>query len=96
MSETTAQKLAGAGLTVVGVDRNEQGLKALPDDVRSVPGDATDPADARRLVDEIASVAGPPSVLVNVIGTYHLGAALEATPDDLRHMIDVNLAPRCG
>jgi NAD(P)-dependent dehydrogenase (short-subunit alcohol dehydrogenase family) len=30
-------------------------------------------------------------VLVNTIGTYHLGEALTATPEDLRLMIDVNV-----
>jgi NAD(P)-dependent dehydrogenase (short-subunit alcohol dehydrogenase family) len=29
-------------------------------------------------------------VLVNTVGTYHPGAALHATPEDLRLMIDVN------
>ena len=29
-------------------------------------------------------------MLVNTIGTYHLGEALDATPEDLRLMIDVN------
>jgi NADP-dependent 3-hydroxy acid dehydrogenase YdfG len=32
-------------------------------------------------------------VLVNTIGTYHLGEALAAMPDDLRLMIDVNVGP---
>lgn len=29
-------------------------------------------------------------MLVNTLGTYHLGDALDATPADLRLMIDVN------
>ena len=45
---------------------------------------------ARSLVDRIAADVGPPEVLVNTIGTYHLGEALDATPEDLRLMIDVN------
>jgi NAD(P)-dependent dehydrogenase (short-subunit alcohol dehydrogenase family) len=32
-----------------------------------------------------------PEVLVNTIGTYHLGDALTATPEDLRLMMDVNV-----
>ncbi len=89
-SAATAQKLAAAGFTVVGVDRNEEGLKELPDGIRYEVGDATDPAVARSLVDRIAAEVGPPEVLVNTIGTYHLGDALAATPEDLRLMIDVN------
>jgi NAD(P)-dependent dehydrogenase (short-subunit alcohol dehydrogenase family) len=87
----TAKKLAAAGFTVVGIDRNEEGLKELPDGVRYETGDATDPGVARSVIDRIAAQVGPPEVLVNTIGTYHLGGALEATPEDLRLMIDVNV-----
>jgi NAD(P)-dependent dehydrogenase (short-subunit alcohol dehydrogenase family) len=87
----TAKKLAAAGFTVVGVDRNVEGLKELPDGVRYETGDATDPGVARSVVDRIAAQVGPPEVLVNTIGTYHLGGALEATPEDLRLMVDVNV-----
>jgi NAD(P)-dependent dehydrogenase (short-subunit alcohol dehydrogenase family) len=91
LGRTTAQKLATAGFTVVGVDRNEDGLKELPDGIRYEAGDATDQAVAKNLVDRIADRVGPPAVLVNVVGTYHLGDALTATPEDLRLMIDVNV-----
>ena len=90
LGRVTAQKLAVAGFTVVGVDRNEDGLKGLPEGIRYEVGDPTDPAVARSLVDQIAAEVGRPEVLVNTIGTYHQGEALAATPDDLRLMIDVN------
>ncbi len=90
LGRATAQRLDAAGFTVVGVDRNEEGLKELPDGVRSEVGDATDPAVAKEVVDRIAAEAGPPEVLVNALGTYHLGDALDATPEDLRQMVDVN------
>jgi NAD(P)-dependent dehydrogenase (short-subunit alcohol dehydrogenase family) len=90
LGRATAQKLAAAGFAVVGTDRNEQGLKELPGGIRSEVGDPSDPAVARSLVDRIAAEVGPPEVLVNTIGTYHLGDALSATPDDLQLMIDVN------
>ena len=86
----TARKLAAAGFTVIGVDRSEEGLKELPDAVRSEVGDPTDPTVARSLVDRIAVEVGPPEVLVNTVGTYHPGTALDATPEDLRLMVDVN------
>jgi 3-oxoacyl-[acyl-carrier protein] reductase len=54
-------------------------------------GDATDPAAARSLIDRIAAVAGPPEVLVNTIGTFRLGEAVTATPEDLKVLMDVNL-----
>jgi NAD(P)-dependent dehydrogenase (short-subunit alcohol dehydrogenase family) len=91
LGRATAETLSAAGFTVVGVDRDEEGLKELPDGIRREAGDATDPVAARSVVDRIAAEVGPPEVLVNTIGTYHLGEALTATPEDLRLMIDVNV-----
>ena len=91
LGRATAEKLAAAGFTVVGVDRSEEGLKELPDGVRRETADSADPAAARAVVDRIAAAVGPPEVLVNTLGTYALGDALTTTPDDLRLMIDVNL-----
>jgi NAD(P)-dependent dehydrogenase (short-subunit alcohol dehydrogenase family) len=93
LGRATAEKLAAAGFTVVGIDRSEEGLKDLPDGIRRETADPTDPAAARSVVDRIAAEVGPPEVLVNTIGTYHLGEALAATPEDLRLMIDVNVGP---
>ncbi|MDX6256686.1 MAG: hypothetical protein QOJ11_3020 [Frankiales bacterium] len=86
----TAQKLTALGFTVVGIDRNQDGLKQLPDGIRYEVGDPSDPVVAKSLVDRIATEVGPPEVLVNTVGTYHLGDALDTTPEDLRLMIDVN------
>ena len=91
LGRATAVVLANAGYTVVGVDRNERGLKELPDGVRREVGDATEPAAAKDLIDRIAANAGPPEVLVNTIGTFRLGEAVAATPEDLRVLMDVNL-----
>jgi NAD(P)-dependent dehydrogenase (short-subunit alcohol dehydrogenase family) len=91
LGRATAEKLMAAGYTVAGIDRNEQGLKELPDGIKSEIADPVDPAAARSVVDRIATEVGPPAVLVNTIGTYHLGDTLSVTPDDLRLMIDVNL-----
>jgi NAD(P)-dependent dehydrogenase (short-subunit alcohol dehydrogenase family) len=90
LCRVTAQKLAAVGFTVVGIDRNEDGLKQLPEGIRYEVGDPSDPVVAKSLVDRIAVEVGPPEVLVNTVGTYHLGDALDATPEDLRLMIDVN------
>jgi NAD(P)-dependent dehydrogenase (short-subunit alcohol dehydrogenase family) len=91
LGRATAQALAATGYTVVAVDRNEEGLKELPDGIRREVGDATDPATAKRLIDKIAAEAGPPEVLVNTIGTFRLGEAATATPADLKLLMDVNL-----
>jgi NAD(P)-dependent dehydrogenase (short-subunit alcohol dehydrogenase family) len=91
LGRATAAKLAAAGYAVTGIDRNEQGLKELPDGIGREVADPVDPAAARSVVDRIAAGAGPPEVLVNTIGTYRLGDALSVTQEDLRSMIDVNL-----
>jgi NAD(P)-dependent dehydrogenase (short-subunit alcohol dehydrogenase family) len=85
------RKLTAGGFTVVGVDRSEKGLKELPDGIRREVADPVDPAAARSVIDRIAAEVGPPEVLVNTIGMYHLGEALTATPEDLHLMIDVNV-----
>ncbi|MCW2936338.1 MAG: short-chain dehydrogenase/reductase [Actinomycetia bacterium] len=91
LGRASAVALAGAGYTVVGIDRNEQGLKELPDGIRREVGDATDPVTAKSLIDRIAAESGPPEVLVNTIGTFRLGEAVAATPADLKVLMDVNL-----
>ena len=89
----TAQALAAAGLTVVAVDRSEAALRDLPDGVRAEVADVTDPAVTADFVDRIAAEVGPPDVLVNTIGLFGQGDALSTTPEQLRLMLDVNLAP---
>ena len=42
LGRATAEKLAAAGFTVVGVDRSEEGLKELPDGIRHEAADPTD------------------------------------------------------
>ena len=91
LGRATARALAAAGYSVAGVDRGEHGLRDLPDGVRRVVGDAADPAAARTLMDRIAAEAGAAEVLVNTIGTFSPGTALDATPQDLRVLMDVNL-----
>jgi 3-oxoacyl-[acyl-carrier protein] reductase len=91
LGRATAQALATAGYAVVGVDRNEQGLKELPDGIRREVGDASDPAVAKSLIDRIAAEVGSPEVLINTIGMFRLGEAVAATPEDLKVLMDVNL-----
>jgi len=93
LGHATTLTLAAEGLTVVAVDRNERGLGDLPDDIRREVADVTDPAVVTGLIDRIAGEIGPPGVLVNTIGTFRPGDALDTTPEMLRLMIDVNLGP---
>jgi NAD(P)-dependent dehydrogenase (short-subunit alcohol dehydrogenase family) len=91
LGRATAEALAGSGYTVVGVDRNAQGLKELSDGIRREVGDATDPVTAKALIDRIAAQAGPPEVLVNTIGMFRLGEVVAVAPEDLKVLMDVNL-----
>jgi NAD(P)-dependent dehydrogenase (short-subunit alcohol dehydrogenase family) len=93
LGQATTAALAGSGLTVVAVDRSEPGLRDLPDRVRREVADTTDPALTAQLVDRVAAEVGPPGVLVNTIGAFGLGDVLSTTPEALRLMLDVNLAP---
>jgi NAD(P)-dependent dehydrogenase (short-subunit alcohol dehydrogenase family) len=91
LGSATAVLLAEAGFTVVAVDRSQKILDELPQGIRGEAGDTTDQAVAKALIDRIAGEVGPPEVLVNTIGTFLLGEAVSATPEDLRLMMDVNL-----
>ena len=91
LGRATAVNLAARGLTVVAVDRNEQGLHELPDSIVREVADPTDPSSARSLVDRIAADVGPPGILVNTVGVFHLGDVLSTTPEELQLMVDVNL-----
>ena len=91
LGRATAVKLAGIGMTVVAVDRNESGLEGLPDGIARVVTDATDPNAAGPMVERIAHDVGNPDVLVNTIGAFQPGDALSTTPELLHRMIDVNL-----
>jgi NAD(P)-dependent dehydrogenase (short-subunit alcohol dehydrogenase family) len=91
LGQATALTLHRAGFTVVAVDRNEAGLKQLPEQIHRRVADATDPAVAGPLVNQVATDVGPPDVLVNTIGAFGLGDALSVTPQSLRQLMDVNL-----
>jgi NAD(P)-dependent dehydrogenase (short-subunit alcohol dehydrogenase family) len=91
LGQATALALHAAGVTVVAVDRNEAGLKELPEGVHLEVADATDPAVPGPLMERIVAEVGPPDILVNTIGAFELGDALSVTPETLRKVMDVNL-----
>jgi hypothetical protein len=81
---------AGESVAVVAVDRTPTALDELPGGIRREVGDTTDQAMAKTLIDRIAGEVGPPEVLVNSIGGFLLGEAVNATPEDLRVIVDVS------
>lgn len=89
----TAIKLADQGMKVVGVNRSKSGLEAFPEGITREQGDATDPDIIAPLIERIVHDVGVPDVLVNTIGLFQSADAMTTTPDQLRLMIDVNLAP---
>jgi NAD(P)-dependent dehydrogenase (short-subunit alcohol dehydrogenase family) len=93
LGHATADALAAGGFTVVALDRNEQAMSDLSGSVHKVAADPADPAVITAAIDRIAADAGPPGVLVNVVGTFRQGDALATTPETLRLMLDVNLGP---
>src|ERR1700748_3045471 len=56
LGRATAEKLTAAGFTVAGIDRNEQGLKELPDGIRSETAASADPAAARTPISGAGSI----------------------------------------
>jgi NAD(P)-dependent dehydrogenase (short-subunit alcohol dehydrogenase family) len=91
LGQAVARALHSAGMTVVGVDRNESGLKELPDEIAREVADASDPAVPGPLVQRIVAEVGPPDILVNTIGAFEQGDALTVTPESLRRLMDVNV-----
>jgi NAD(P)-dependent dehydrogenase (short-subunit alcohol dehydrogenase family) len=91
LGQATALALHRAGITVVAVDRNEAGLKELPDEIRREVADATDPTAVGPAVDRIVAAVGAPDILVSTIGTYELGDAMSVTPESLRRLTEVNV-----
>ena len=85
-----------AASRVVAVDRNERGLRDLPDDIRREVADATDPAAATRLIDRIAGEIGPPDVLVNTIGAFRLETRSARLPRRCGSCSTSTWDPRCG
>ena len=91
LGSATATLLARAGSPMVAADAVPKALDELPEGIRREMGDTTDQAVAKTLIDRIAGEVGPPEVLVNTIGGFLLDEAGNATPEDLRVMMDASL-----
>lgn len=68
MGKAMAIALADAGYDVLAVDRNADGLAALPAPIRSLNADLSDPAAFARITDAALSATGRIDVLVNNAG----------------------------
>ncbi|MGO8608668.1 SDR family NAD(P)-dependent oxidoreductase, partial [Rhizobium johnstonii] len=93
-----ADVLGHAGATVVIVGRDQDAgndaVRSLADDGVTAAfqnADVTRPDDVRRVLDETLRRFGRVDVLVNNAGACVHAPALEVTPEDWRHVMDVNL-----
>jgi len=91
VGRATAVALAEAGRTVVLINRSLDAMRELPDGIRPELADPTDAAQVKTAIDRLAAELGPPTVLVNTVGMYTMGDAIETTPDALKRSLDVNL-----
>jgi NAD(P)-dependent dehydrogenase (short-subunit alcohol dehydrogenase family) len=86
LGAATARALGAEGVRVTVFDRNEEGAKALADEVGGnyLGGDVTVPDDCQRAVDQ-AAANGPLRIAVNCAGTGWVGRVInrDGSPHDL-------------
>jgi NAD(P)-dependent dehydrogenase (short-subunit alcohol dehydrogenase family) len=82
----TARKLSSLGVLCTIIDRNEEGAKAVADDLGAnyLGGDVTVPEDCQRAVDQ-ASATKPLRIAVNCAGSGWIGRVInrDNSPHDL-------------
>lgn len=91
----TARALARHGASVVLGARRTERLREIAEEIGGatiVEMDVRDPQDSRRLVDEAVSRHGRVDALVANAGVGAYGGIMDLTDDQLRVMIDTNIA----
>jgi NADP-dependent 3-hydroxy acid dehydrogenase YdfG len=98
IGEATALVLAGAGASVAVVARRVERLEQLVRRIESaggtalaLPGDVTDEAVAKALVEKAITRYGKLDILVNSAGIVQSGGIADADTGDYRRVIEVNL-----
>ena len=98
IGRATAERLARRGATVVLSARRADRLDALAAAIATsggralaVPGDVTRPDDMRGLVARAVDAFGRLDVMVANAGIGYHGTLDQATPEDMRRVVDVNL-----
>src|SRR5918999_3636658 len=93
-----AERLGGAGATVVLAGRTEAAMKEAADRITAgggsasvVTGDVRDPATVQGLVDRAVEGTGRLDIMVNNAGLSHPEPILEADVDGWRAMLETNL-----
>ena len=98
IGEATALALAKAGAKVAIAARRADRLAALAKSIEAVGGsaleivaDVTKPGDIERMIDAVVKKFGRLDILVNNAGVMLLSPVAEASTDDWRRMIELNL-----
>ena len=98
IGRAVALRLASCGATVAGVARTLPGLEGTLQAIRDAGGTAegwaanvADPADVKRVVEEIETKFGKIHVLVNNAGITRDGLMLRMEDDAWKEVIDTNL-----
>lgn len=93
-----ARTLAGAGASLVAVDRNAEGLAKLLAELegeglsaRAHPGDVRDSAEVEALVQLVELEQGPIDILVNAAGVLHTGRIVDVPDTHWREVFSVNV-----
>ncbi|ESY91792.1 SDR family NAD(P)-dependent oxidoreductase [Mesorhizobium sp. LNHC229A00] len=103
IGEATAAALAAAGASVAVAARRVERLEALAARIEKIGGtalrieaDVTSSDDVAAMVGRVVAEWGQLDILVNNAGVMLLSPAAEATLDDWRHMVELNLLALMG
>ncbi|ESY85607.1 oxidoreductase [Mesorhizobium sp. LNHC220B00] len=103
IGEATAAALAAAGARVAVAARRVERLEALAARIEKIGGtalrieaDVTSSDDVAAMVGKVVAEWGQLDILVNNAGVMLLSPAAEATLDDWRHMVELNLLALMG
>lgn len=95
VGEAVARRLAEEGARVVLVARTAAALDAVAKEIGdraiAIPADVSDLEQLRTLVEQTVRETGGVQILVNNAGYNHRGPVLDADPDELARIVDVNL-----
>jgi NAD(P)-dependent dehydrogenase (short-subunit alcohol dehydrogenase family) len=101
IGQATAVRLAAEGGNVIGVDTNEEGLRAMVEKAqagaaaggkaRFLAGSVGDEATVKRIVAQVVGEEGRLDVLVNMAGVLRSKALTDTTLDLFQTLININL-----
>jgi 3-oxoacyl-[acyl-carrier protein] reductase len=95
IGRAAALALAAEGCRVAiaarGQDALSQAVQAIGGDALAVQADCTQPADVRRMVEEVRARFGGIDILVNSIGAAKSGAFLEQPEEEWRESLELKL-----